>query len=341
MAMTSSSLAPILRYRSSCLPACASNDHLAPFFTMGTGNGQFPLPTMTKARLPFFGSIETLCFSRAWAAKSAARCRSCGGSPVRTMSSLFGPKMATRPGTSNFSAAAMRASAAFWGVSKLLGPATELAGAVASGFAAGSCPAQRNDAERHAQATAPPIQSNLRRFLFGDLDLMSGLLWAKSFFSLRGLSRGKHRSRGRLRSTNQPMRPAFSVSRCLRGGCSYLRRPPPPRPPPPRDPKLEEPRLLAARALDPLNPLEPPPKALWLPPLERDPVLLAPPPAARLPADSRAAAARSLPAAPPPVARSAERASRLADLSPARASWLAALSPVRASRVPPLSPALA
>src|SRR5262249_42476275 len=135
---------------------------------MGTGNGQFPLPTMTKARFPFFGSTETLCFSPAWAAKSAARCRSCGGSPVRTMSSLFGPKMATRPGTSNFSAAAMRASAACWGVSKLLGPATELAGAVASGFAAGSGPAQRNDAERHAQGTAHAGQERLKDVALGD-----------------------------------------------------------------------------------------------------------------------------------------------------------------------------
>src|SRR5215471_17933807 len=275
MAMTSSSLAPILRYRSSCRPAFASNDHLAPFFTMGTGNGQFPLPTMTKARFPFVGSAETLCFSRAWAAKSAAR----------------------------------------WGVSKLLGPATELAGAVASGFAAGSCPAQRNDAERHAQATAHAVQKSLKEVAFWDVGFISQIpvVWP----------------------------PARSQELEARSSSSYLRRPPPPRPPPPRDPKLEEPRLLAARALDPLNPLEPPPKALCPPPLERDPVLLAPPPAARLLADSRAAAARSPPAAPPPAARSAERASRLADLSPARASWLAALSPVRASRLPALSPALA
>src|SRR5262249_54762062 len=239
---------------------------------MGTGNGQFPLPTMTKARFPFFGSIETLCFSRAWAAKSAARCRSCGGSPVRTMSSLFGPKMATRPGTSNFSAAAMRASAACWGVSKLLGPATELAGAVASGFAAGSCPAQRNDAERHAQTTAHAVQKRLEEVAFWDVDFISQI----------------------------PVVPARSQELEAPSSSSYLRRPPPPRPPPPRDPKLEEPRLLAARALDPLNPLEPPPKALWPPPLERDPVLLAPPPAARLLAASRAPAARSPPAAPPP-----------------------------------------
>src|SRR6185437_12166015 len=48
----------------------------------------------------------------------------------------------------------------------------------------------------------------------------------------------------------------------------YLRLPPPPpRPPPPRPPpKLDEPRELLALALAPLNPDEPPPKALRLPP---------------------------------------------------------------------------
>ncbi len=35
--------------------------------------------------------------------------------------------------------------------------------------------------------------------------------------------------------------------------------------PPPRDPMLEKPRLLLLRALDPLNPLEPPPKAFRSP----------------------------------------------------------------------------
>src|SRR6202011_4882759 len=79
----------------------------------------------------------------------------------------------------------------------------------------------------------------------------------------------------------------------------YLRRPPPRRPPPPRDPPprlkpppprlkppprdpmLEKPRLLLLRALDPLNPLEPPPKAFRspAPPRERSrpPMRLAPP----------------------------------------------------------------
>src|ERR1051325_3163037 len=52
---------------------------------------------------------------------------------------------------------------------------------------------------------------------------------------------------------------------------AYLRRPPPPRPPrdPPRAPILDAPRELLARALDPLNPPEPPPKAP--PPLDPPP----------------------------------------------------------------------
>ena len=59
--------------------------------------------------------------------------------------------------------------------------------------------------------------------------------------------------------------------------------PPPPRkpPPPPRDPILEKPRLLLPRELDPLNPLEPPPKALRSPPPLRErswaPIRSAPP----------------------------------------------------------------
>jgi len=85
---------------------------------------------------------------------------------------------------------------------------------------------------------------------------------------------------------------------------SYLRRPPPPppRPPPPRDPMLEAPRLPLARALDPLYPLDPPPKASRFPPPLRErsrfPIRSAPPPARLL---APPPAARLL--TPPPVAR--------------------------------------
>src|SRR5262249_10132908 len=67
-----------------------------------------------------------------------------------------------------------------------------------------------------------------------------------------------------------------------------LRPPPPlnPPPPPPRDPQLEEPRLLLPRALDPLYPLDPPPKASRFPPPLRErsrlPIRSVPPPLARL-----------------------------------------------------------
>src|SRR5580692_4199315 len=78
---------------------------------------------------------------------------------------------------------------------------------------------------------------------------------------------------------------------------TYLRRPPPPPPrpppppkppPPPRDPMLDAPRLPLARALDPLYPLEPPPKASRFPPPLRErfwpPMRSAPAPFSRLPA---------------------------------------------------------
>ncbi len=86
------------------------------------------------------------------------------------------------------------------------------------------------------------------------------------------------------------------------------REPPPPRlkPPLPRDRMLEEPRLLLLRALDPLNPLEPPPKAFWLPapPRERlrPPMRSAPPaPAARfaLPATPARLPGPAFPPKPP------------------------------------------
>src|SRR5262245_28525137 len=80
----------------------------------------------------------------------------------------------------------------------------------------------------------------------------------------------------------------YSFLTLFRNRASYLRRPPPPRlNPPPRDPMLDAPRLLPARALDPLYPLEPPPKASRFPPPLRErsrlPIRSAPPPPALLP----------------------------------------------------------
>ena len=105
---------------------------------------------------------------------------------------------------------------------------------------------------------------------------------------------------------------------------TYLRRPPPrpplKPPPPPRDPMLEEPRLLLPRALDPLNPLDPPPKASRFPPPLRErsrlPILSAPPPPARL---LTPAPPRLLTPVPPPA--------RL--LTPAPPRLLARLPPCR------------
>jgi len=116
--------------------------------------------------------------------------------------------------------------------------------------------AKRADAHMHVQASAPAMQGSLRRFPRSDV--------------------------------------AFIV-------CSVIYRtiyclPPPstaPREPPPRDPMLAEPRLLAARALDPSNPLDPPPKASTLPPpreRSRLPLLAAPPEADRVPAPAPPAA---------------------------------------------------
>ena len=73
---------------------------------------------------------------------------------------------------------------------------------------------------------------------------------------------------------------------CAIFGFSYLRRPPPRPKPPPRDPKLEEPRLPLERALDPLYPRVPPPKASRFPPPLREksrlPIRSLPPPFMRL-----------------------------------------------------------
>src|SRR5580704_11673417 len=81
----------------------------------------------------------------------------------------------------------------------------------------------------------------------------------------------------------------------------YLRLPPPPLPPP-RDPMLAEPRLPLERALDPLYPLDPPPKASRFPPPLREtsrfPTRSPPPPPALL--LTPAPLARSLTPAPPP-----------------------------------------
>ena len=53
--MASSSLAPMRRYRSSCLPALLSKNHLPAQRVSGTGNGQSSSPTSRNARAPVFG----------------------------------------------------------------------------------------------------------------------------------------------------------------------------------------------------------------------------------------------------------------------------------------------
>src|SRR6516225_3354564 len=238
MSMASSSLLPIRRYRSSWRPAFASKCHLSPAFTIGTGNGQSSLPTNRTARFAVLGSTETLFFSRASAAKPAARSRSCGYSPERTMSSPSGPKIASRAPTSNFSAASTRALAACCGVSKLLATTrTE----VEAGLEADACAEVVCGAAGIAQAIAPMTHRNLLGVWRAEICFMS-----------------------------QPPQITRKVQ-------TYLRRPPPPpprKPPPlPREPMLEAPRLLLARVLDPLyprEPREPPPNASRFPPPLRE-----------------------------------------------------------------------
>ncbi len=116
------------RYSISCRPALLSKNHLSPFFTSGTGKGQSSFPTSTNARFLLFGSTDTFVFSRASAAKSEARLRSCANSPVKTTSSRSGPKISVSAATSNFSAALTSASAACCGVAKSLAPADDAAG---------------------------------------------------------------------------------------------------------------------------------------------------------------------------------------------------------------------
>src|SRR5215472_6262373 len=206
------------RWRSSSRPAFPSKNHLSPFFTIGTGNGQSSSPTRRNALFPLFGSTETLFFSRASATKLAACCWSCAYSPDRTMSSPPGPKIWSNALTSNFSAASISASAARCGVSKLRVSTVEAAG-VAGGFCMADCGVAKETANREAEATVQPNQRYFAKGLFTDVDSMPVL-----------------RLVSYLRRPPPP-------------------RPPPPRlkpPPPPRDPMLEEPRLLLARALDPL-----------------------------------------------------------------------------------------
>src|SRR5260370_12535314 len=139
---------------------------------MGTWNGQFSLPTMRKARFPVLGSTETLCFSRTSATKSAARCWSCGYSPVSTMLSPAGPKIAMSSRTSNFSAAVMSAAAACCGVSKLLALAGDADFAAGAFCSVDCCTANRIDPNRHTEGTRPQIQKNLGRFPFADVDFI-------------------------------------------------------------------------------------------------------------------------------------------------------------------------
>ena len=124
---------------------------------MGMGNGQSSLPTIRNARLRDFGSMDTLIFSRAFAAKSAARCRSCAYSPVSTMSSPAGPNSSMSRPASNGSAAATSAPAACCGEPKVRAPADVPAEAAL----AGTCEAASGTIVRLTNTAAPTIHGRV------------------------------------------------------------------------------------------------------------------------------------------------------------------------------------
>ena len=170
--MASSSFAPMRRYSSSCRPALLSKNHFPPLFTSGTGKGQSSFPTSRNARVPALRVHGDLFFSRASAAKSAARLRSCANSPLKTTSSPSGPKISVSAATSKFSAALTSASAACCGVSKRPGSlADEASAAGRSRFRRGLLSANRAGADRHAHAQADRMQTRageigIRRYRF-------------------------------------------------------------------------------------------------------------------------------------------------------------------------------
>src|SRR5262249_29671705 len=114
----------------------------------------------------------TFFFSRASATKSAACLRSCGYSPLNTMSLPSGPKIWMRAAWSNLSAASISASAACCEVSKVL---TEVGAFVGTGgffVGASSCPTETKDVHKQAKAT---VLTNRRAFdgvEFTDVDLI-------------------------------------------------------------------------------------------------------------------------------------------------------------------------
>src|SRR5262249_38635409 len=158
------------RYKSSCLPALPSKDHFPALFTNGTGKGQSSLPTSRNARVPVFGSTETLFFSRASAAKSMARWRSCAKSPVNATSSAAGPKISVNALTSNFAAASMSASAACCGVSNSLALEGNVRGTVRTVLDALPLAGVWAVADEHDHATA------LMMTIFAKMDFMLVLL---------------------------------------------------------------------------------------------------------------------------------------------------------------------
>ena len=67
----------------SCRPALPSKNHLLPLLHDRDGKRPVLVADEQERAAPFFGSTETLFFSRASAAKSAACFRSCANSPLK------------------------------------------------------------------------------------------------------------------------------------------------------------------------------------------------------------------------------------------------------------------
>jgi len=128
ISMASSSFLPMRRFRISCRPALVSKDQRPPFRTIGKGAGQSSGPTIRIARSGFFASGITSLFWRARAEKAMPVFRSWTGSSVTIRSSLSGPRICFRAGTSQSPVALIRASAACRGVSKVCCAAEARAG---------------------------------------------------------------------------------------------------------------------------------------------------------------------------------------------------------------------
>ena len=180
--------------------------------------------------MPLFGSTETLFFSRASAAKSAACFRSCANSPLSTMSLPFGTEdFRQRSDVELLGRVDQRVCSLLWSVERLRPRRRQPCG----------CRRRRLLRCRTGPAwtdTPKPAQCRLRNWYSQML-----ISYQCSCLSASAAYR----------------RPAASASAATE-------------PPPPRDPMLEEPRLLLLRALDPLYPREPPPNASRLPPPLRE-----------------------------------------------------------------------